>query len=83
MRSVEDVKKDIDNVKYYQNLIFRRFDGKGFDMARIMADYSALPTDEEKNCYSMVFNWIQSDGMKTVFLQDANTLAFKKNSANT
>jgi hypothetical protein len=29
MRSVEDVKKDIDNVKYYQNLIFRRFDGKG------------------------------------------------------
>lgn len=78
MRSVEDVKKDIDNVKYYQNLIFRRFDGKGFDMARIMADYSALPTDEEKNCYSMVFNWIQSDGMKTVFLQDANTLALKK-----
>lgn len=77
MRSLEAIKKDIDAVVYYRDKIFQRFNG-GFDMDKIMLDYSLLPTEEEKNCYAMVFNWIQSDKMETVFLQDANSIAIRK-----
>ena len=77
MRSAEDVKKDIDVVAYYRDRIFKKFNGRNFDMNRIMAEYDMLD-EEEQSCFAMVFNWIRSDGMKTVFLQDANTIVLKK-----
>ena len=76
MRSAEDVKRDIDTVAYYRDKIFEKYDGKDFDMDKIMREYSSL-SDDEKNCYAMVFNWIRSDNMKTVFLQDANTTSIR------
>lgn len=77
-RPVEVVKREIDNVVYYRDRILKHLNDDGaFDMHRVMREYNGIVNGQEKDCYAMVFNWIQTDGMQSVFLQDANTLVLK------
>ncbi|MGE4214186.1 MAG: radical SAM protein [Anaerotignaceae bacterium] len=77
-RSVDVIKKEIDNVAYYRDMILKHRIGDGeFDMDRVTWEYSGIGNAQEKDCYAMVFNWIRTDGMQSVFLQDANTLVLK------
>ena len=77
-RPIDTIKKEIDNVAYYRDRILQHLgdDGK-FDMHKVMREYGGIVNAQEKDCYAMVFNWIQTDGMQSVFLQDANTLVLK------
>lgn len=77
-RQVDVIKKEIDNVVYYRDRILKhlKVDGE-FDMNRVMWEYNGIVNAQEKDCYAMVFNWIRTDGMQSVFLQDANTLVLK------
>lgn len=78
MRSVETIKKEIDNVAYYRDMILKhRLPSGEFNMDKISAQYSSLLSFEEQDSYSMVFGWIKNDNMENVFLQDANTLVLK------
>lgn len=79
IRSVEDIKADIDAVAYYRDLILERLRDNDKYTVKRMGDISSSISREEKRCYSMVLNWIVNDHMKTVFLQDANTIVMKKN----
>ncbi len=78
MRSAEEIKRDIDNVAYYRDQILEKLENYDFNTVRMMAAHSPNITWEERRCYSIVLNWIKSDGMKTVFLQDANSIVIKK-----
>lgn len=64
-RSAEDVKQDIDRIKYWVDV----FQGK------IPQVGNPETEGEQEACY-MAYNWIQS-GMKTVFFQDANSILMK------
>lgn len=77
-RPVEVIKKDIDNVAVIRDMIMKYHLGDfEFDMDGIMAQYHSILDSEEKDCYSMVFNWIRTEEMKNVFLQDANSMVIK------
>lgn len=60
-RSAEDVKKDIDRIKYWVDV----FQGR--------AAASQPQTEGEQEACYMAYNWIQS-GMQSVFFQDANSI---------
>jgi len=78
MRHIDDVKKDIDNVAYYVEMIEKNRTSNGdFDMEKIMFEYNSVVFPREKDCYATVFNWIRIDRMENVFLQDANTMVIK------
>lgn len=77
-RPVEVIKKEIDNVAYYRDMILKHLNSDDeFNMDKVMLEYSSIGNAQEKDCYAMVFNWIRTDGMQSVFLQDANTLVLK------
>ena len=78
MRSAEEIKADIDAVCYLRDLILERLEEHDFNTVRRMADYSSGMSRDERRCYAMILHWIVTDGMKTVFLQDANTISMKK-----
>ncbi len=78
IRSGEEIKQDIDAVVYYRDLILDRLKCGDVYKVKRMGDISPSVSREEKRCYSMVLNWIVNDGMRTVFLQDANTIIMKK-----
>lgn len=78
MRTAEEIKSDIDAVCYHRDLILERLKEYDFNTVRRMADFASGTGRDERRCYAMVLHWIVSDGMKTVFLQDANTIAMKK-----
>lgn len=61
IRRAEDVKKDVDLVKYWVDVIQNRQPPR---QAKSEADYEAL---------SMAYHWVQS-GMRSVFFQDGNGL---------
>lgn len=79
MKSFEEMKRDIDNAAYYRDLILERLENYDLSTVKRMGEMSSGLSYKEKLCYSIVLNWITFDGMKTVFLQDANTMAIKKN----
>lgn len=76
MLQPEKIKQNIDNMAYFRDLIlsFTKSDGR-LDKEGL---YSALEkmTQDELNCFSMVYNWMASGG-KSVFLQDGNSVALK------
>ena len=59
IRSAEDIKKDIDRIKYWVDV----FQGRVAQVGNPQTE------DEQEACY-MAYNWIQS-GMQSVFFQDA------------
>ncbi|HIW48438.1 MAG TPA: radical SAM protein [Firmicutes bacterium] len=75
MRTVEEVKKDIDAVAAFRHRIDALRDVQGnISHDAVMEEYQLLTDDWEKECFSMVYRWMESDDSKSVFLQDANTL---------
>lgn len=78
IRSVEEVKTDIDAVCYYRDLILERLSDNDPYTVKRMGDVSSSISRDRKRCYSMVLNWIVNDKMESVFLQDANTMVMKK-----
>ena len=78
VRSVEDVKKDIDAIAAFRDKIeqYRKPDGQISHQAA-MAAYQMLSNEWEQECFAMVYRWMVSDGMRTVFLQDANTMVLQ------
>ena len=78
IRTVEEIKQDIDAVAYYRDLILERLKSQDAYSVKRMGDISPSVSREEKRCYSMILNWIVNDNMETVFLQDANTMIMRK-----
>ena len=78
VRSVEDVKKDIDAIAAFRDKIeqYRKPDGEISHQAAMTA-YQMLSNEWEQECFAMVYRWMVSDGMRTVFLQDANTMVLQ------
>lgn len=62
IRSAEDIKKDIDRIKYWVDV----FQG------RVAQAGNPQTEGEQEACY-MAYNWIQS-GMQSVFFQDGNSI---------
>ena len=77
LRSVEEVKKDIKNVKAMADLLkeisFRLGYGGEVNLKLGEAILSYDVTLRHNQCFINVFNWLYSGG-KTVFLQDADSL---------
>ena len=58
--------------------ILSKTDSEGnFDMQAINQEYFSLPTDKERECYAMVFNWAANGNMEAIFLQDGNTMVLQ------
>jgi len=79
MRPLEEIKQDIDAVVYYRDLILKRLEENDPQTVKRMGTgYTSRLSYNEQICYMTVLSWIVSDGMKTVFLQDANSIVIKK-----
>ena len=80
LRSVEDIKKDIDAAKAIAEEIravswqMGRAGAINHDVASVMV--RANPRLNTNHCFALVFNWL-AVGAKTVFLQDADSLVLK------
>ncbi|MDD3350833.1 MAG: radical SAM protein, partial [Eubacteriales bacterium] len=74
--TVESIKKDIDVIDYYAQLVWKYINNEGvIDRAGISRVIQSL-TENEQNSFYMVYNWIMH-GCESVFLQDGNSLALK------
>lgn len=76
-RTVEEIKKDIDVMAYYRDKIKSHQRNGNLDIAAIQKEFDQLPTQNEKECYYMVFHWLTEGNSHSIFLQDANTLVLK------
>lgn len=77
-RPVEDILNDIDSMGAIKDSILSKTDSEGnFDMQAINQEYFSLPTDKERECYAMVFNWAANGNMEAIFLQDGNTMVLQ------
>ena len=72
--SADSIKADIDNMAYQARIVesYRNADGT-WDIDGLNMEL-ARGTDEERQCFYMMANWI-IDGAENVFLQDGNTTA--------
>lgn len=76
-RKVEEIKKDIDAIAYYRDEI-QKYNHNGIlDTVAIQHQLYQLPTQQQKECYYMVFHWITEGNSESIFLQDANTVVLK------
>jgi radical SAM superfamily enzyme YgiQ (UPF0313 family) len=80
LRSVKDIKADIDNVKRISDELAAVSIKMGHD-GRITREVGSVllqaePSLYENDCFLPVFNWLASGG-KTAFLQDANTIIMR------
>jgi len=76
-RPVEDVMKDIDAV-YEQVEIIRRLADENGQISRSEINKLTENTDPEKSpAFVAAFNWYFAGGLKSVFIQDANSFVIK------
>ncbi len=76
-RPVADVKKDIDCMAEYRDMILEHRRAEGFDMEAVQKEFYLLPSDEARICYQMVFTWLTEGDSQAIFLQDANTMVLR------
>lgn len=76
-RPVVEVKKDIDYMAEYRDLIMAHEHDGDYNMEAIQREYQSLPSDEAKICYQMVFTWLTEGDKQAIFLQDANTMVLR------
>lgn len=76
-RTVEKIKKDIDVMSYYRDKIQNHQLNGNLDIVAIQKEFDQLSTQNEKECYYMVFHWLTEGNSHSIFLQDANTLVLK------
>ena len=80
LRSVKDIKADIDNVKRISDELSAVSEKMGHE-GRITREVGSVllqaePSLYDNYCFITVFNWLASGG-KTAFLQDANTIIMR------
>ncbi len=80
LRSVQDIKADIDNVKRISEELAAVSEKMGHE-GRITREVGSVllqaePSLYDNYCFITVFNWLASGG-KTAFLQDANTIIMR------
>ena len=76
VRPVEHVKKDIDLISGYVQLIEKMADKSGHvTRAEVMGETDKMNSGELQ-AFSAAFNWL-AGGMKSIFIQDANSLVIK------
>jgi len=75
-RPVPHVKLDIDMIRKYIDQIRTTLDSKNAVGPQRIADLLTGTTSEEQAAFQAALNWYRG-GMKTIFLQDANTLIIK------
>ena len=76
-RPVAEVKKDIDTMANYRDMILAHKDGENWNMPAVQKEYAELPSDEARMCYQMVFTWLPDGDSQAIFLQDANTMVLR------
>lgn len=76
-RPVAEVKKDIDTMANYRDMILAHKDGENWNMSAVQKEYAELPSDEARMCYQMVFTWLTEGDRQAIFLQDANTMVLR------
>lgn len=76
-RPVAEVKKDIDTMANYRDMILAHKDGENWNMLAVQKEYAELPSDEARMCYQMVFTWLTEGDSQAIFLQDANTMVLR------
>lgn len=76
-RPVADIKKDIDAMADYRDMILAHKDGENWNMSAVQKEYAELPSDEARMCYQMVFTWLTEGDRQAIFLQDANTMVLR------
>ncbi len=76
-RPVAEVKKDIDTMANYRDMILAHKDGENWNMPAVQKEYAELPSDEAGMCYQMVFTWLTEGDSQAIFLQDANTMVLR------
>lgn len=76
-RSVAEVKQDIDTMAEYRDRILEHNNGTDWNMETLQEEYAALPSDDAKMCYQMVFRWLTEGDSQAIFLQDANTMVLR------
>lgn len=73
--SADSIKADIDNIVYQADIIRRYQTPLGaWDIDGLNRELGQIPSEEERQCFYMVANWLLGDG-ENVFLQDGNTTA--------
>ncbi|MFO7752421.1 MAG: radical SAM protein [Desulfobacteraceae bacterium] len=76
LRSVENIVKDIDLLHAYVNGISTRVaSGEGFDSTGVNELFNSFET-RDRQAFNAALNWYYN-GMKSIFLQDANSLIMK------
>lgn len=76
-RPVAEVKKDIDTMANYRDMILAHKDGENWNMPAVQKEYAELSSDEARMCYQMVFTWLTEGDSQAIFLQDANTMVLR------
>lgn len=76
-RPVAEVKKDIDTMANYRDMILAHKDGENWNMPAVQKEYAELLSDEARMCYQMVFTWLTEGDRQAIFLQDANTMVLR------
>ena len=73
--SADSIKADIDNIAYQADIIRRYQTPLGaWDIDGLNQELGQIPSEEERQCFYMVANWLLGGG-ENVFLQDGNTTA--------
>ena len=73
--SADSIKADIDNIVYQADIIRRYQTPLGaWDIDGLNRELAQIPSEEERQCFYMVANWLVGGG-ENVFLQDGNTTA--------
>ncbi len=76
IRLVSHVLKDIDLIKEYADLIQRSNMQSGGEVRRELTKLQDGLSENEWIAFDIALNWVRN-GMKSIFLQDANSLAMK------
>lgn len=74
--SVDSIKRDIDVMAEYADMVTSYMNQDGtLNKKTALSRFEGM-TQEEKNCYYLVYRWLAGGG-ENVFLQDGNSLAVK------
>ena len=76
IRPVSHVVKDIDLIKAYVDLIQRCNTQSGGELHRELTEFQEGLSENKWIAFDIARNWVRN-GMKSIFLQDANSLAMK------
>jgi hypothetical protein len=76
-RPVAHVKRDIDAVYQHVEVLQQMADSSGAGDGDALQAYALDFSSEEMMAWQAAYNWVFNGGMKSVFLQDANSLIIK------